>query len=110
MPREFRTCRLCLLEVEDEPHATLECQGHPGLHPLRVEFWNSVASLPGHLQDRLQSKRFWGPLVALRGILREGDTNVELATIFGRLTWKVMQIFQTVDLYIPDAAHTDTED
>ncbi|KAJ7722941.1 hypothetical protein B0H16DRAFT_1242809, partial [Mycena metata] len=38
IPRAWRLCRFCQMEVEDETHAALVCTGHPELSPLRADF------------------------------------------------------------------------
>ncbi|KAJ7088205.1 hypothetical protein C8R43DRAFT_864771, partial [Mycena crocata] len=38
IPRAWRLCRFCHLDVEDEAHAALVCTAHPELSPLRTVF------------------------------------------------------------------------
>lgn len=39
----------------------------------------------------------------LQGFLREGDSNVEVATLLGKLAWRVLQLFEQVEMRVPDA-------
>ncbi|KAJ7206242.1 hypothetical protein GGX14DRAFT_367259 [Mycena pura] len=42
IPREERLCRLCRRAVEDEVHATLDCDAHPPLVALRATFLHDI--------------------------------------------------------------------
>nr|GAT50713.1 predicted protein [Mycena chlorophos] len=55
VPREMRLCRFCQLEVEDELHALLRCDGNEELVDLRMAFVKDVLMLDSSLRDCYQA-------------------------------------------------------
>jgi hypothetical protein len=56
VPREWRLCRLCRRDVEDEEHVVLHCTGNEALVSLREAFLNDVRQLD---PVTLAPRAFW---------------------------------------------------
>ncbi|KAJ7859551.1 hypothetical protein B0H13DRAFT_1580683, partial [Mycena leptocephala] len=50
IPRAWRLCRFCQLDIEDEAHAALVCTAHPDLTPLRADFLRDIFAIQPSLQ------------------------------------------------------------
>ncbi|KAK7042221.1 RNA-directed DNA polymerase from mobile element jockey [Favolaschia claudopus] len=93
IPRAWRLCRLCLLDVEDESHAALVCTAHPGLTPLREEFLRDVFVLQPslrHLAMTRSANVFLGSLLLDRIV----------TTRVAKFVHDVLQIFETKEMWV----------
>jgi hypothetical protein len=96
VPREWRLCRFCRGGVEDEVHALLVCQGHPGFSPLRLAMQADVqALLPGF---------HWGTAschtqVTRRLLVLLHDRR--LAVLMAKFIYDILNIFDSHPMFIP---------
>lgn len=109
VPRVRRICRLCKSAVEDEAHALFECAGHNDLINHRHDFWQAIksSSFSASTQQSLTRRL---PLDAqLRQALAIGETDSDLATLVGKLAWRVLECFASVEFFIPPRALWEAE-
>ncbi|KAF7363892.1 RNA-directed DNA polymerase from mobile element jockey [Mycena sanguinolenta] len=93
IPRAWRLCRFCLLDVEDESHAALVCTAHPHLTPLRAQFFRDVfASQPSlrHLAMTRSADEFLGALLLDRTV----------TTRVAKFVHDVLQVFATKEMWV----------
>ncbi|KII94046.1 hypothetical protein PLICRDRAFT_36277 [Plicaturopsis crispa FD-325 SS-3] len=94
IPREWRLCRFCRTEVEDECHALLECAANAALVNVRRGFVMDVQRIApawAAANDGL-------PLADLLiGLTRERTLTKRL----GMFVWDVYEVFATTIMYVP---------
>ncbi|KAG6884744.1 hypothetical protein C0992_005811 [Termitomyces sp. T32_za158] len=99
LPRQWRLCRFCAQDVEDEVHALLLCDGHAELTQTRAAFKHVLHNIDPDLCA------LWGcipPLDFLIALI----TSKRCATAFGRFTFEVFSIFDSELPYIPPTSVT----
>ncbi|KAK7023212.1 reverse transcriptase domain-containing protein [Favolaschia claudopus] len=94
IPREERLCRFCQLEVEDEVHALLECEGHAALVEMRDVFLDDLLSVDPVLGSQ---KVVLDPLAFLRRCVasRKG------IPVVAKYVYEVLREFDCYMRYIP---------
>jgi hypothetical protein len=93
VPREWRLCRICRSQVEDEVHALLECRGDHlyQLEPLRDAMRMEVSAIaPDFL---------WHPdsHTQLLQLLHDRRLPIPIA----KFIFQVLTLFYSVPMYIP---------
>ena len=91
VPREWRLCRLCRMDVEDEVHVLLRCEGSSDLLVLRASFWHDVIAMVGNVHCEPDLFKW------LVGLLNDQHLTQRLA----KYTFLVLDLFAGVLLYIP---------
>ncbi|KAJ7034592.1 hypothetical protein C8F04DRAFT_1101509 [Mycena alexandri] len=94
IPRVWRLCRFCQMEVEDETHAALVCTGHPELSPLRADFLRDVFALRPALQSLVLTQPAEDFLACL--LLDQAVTSR-----MARYVFNVLQIYETREMWVP---------
>jgi hypothetical protein len=93
VPREWRLCRFCRAQVEDETHALMECHGDQShqLVPLRDAMrLDIIAIIPGWR---------WHP--NLRTQLLHLINDKRLTFSIAKFIYNILAIFYSVPMYIP---------
>ncbi|KAL0568902.1 hypothetical protein V5O48_013072 [Marasmius crinis-equi] len=94
IPREWRLCRFCRTEVEDEAHALLECTASPSLVDLRAVF---LAKLFQDTPSLQQSFPTADRLQFLRTFLHRHET----LPLVAKFVFQVLELYDTVDIWVP---------
>ncbi|KIY61145.1 GHMP Kinase, C-terminal domain-containing protein [Cylindrobasidium torrendii FP15055 ss-10] len=95
IPREWRRCRWCIENVEDETHVLLQCNGDPSVVEGRTEFWQEATKRRSKWHSVLK-RATHDSEDALLGILLTDD----LAGAFGKLAYVVLKALDTVPLWM----------
>jgi hypothetical protein len=93
IPRAWRLCRFCYLDVEDESHAALVCTAHPELTPLRTVFLRDVFALQPtlhHLATTRSADNFLGSLLLDRTV----------TTRVAKFVHDVLRVFDTKEMWV----------
>ncbi|KAK7023888.1 hypothetical protein R3P38DRAFT_2779333 [Favolaschia claudopus] len=93
VPRAWRLCRFCLLDVEDESHAALVCTAHPALTPLRVEFLRDIFALKPSMRNLAATRSadsFLGCLLLDRTVM----------TRAAKFVHDILQIYDTKEMWV----------
>lgn len=94
IPREWRLCRFCRLQVETEYHALLECELNDDLVVCRQKFLEDIyVKVPElrRLRLSLDAKDFLLCLLRCVPILNR----------VGKFIFDVLAIFDTIDIFVP---------
>ncbi|KAJ7755444.1 hypothetical protein B0H16DRAFT_1315668 [Mycena metata] len=94
IPRAWRLCRFCQMEVEDETHAALVCTGHPDLSPLRADFLRDVFELRPSLQSSVLTQSAEDFLACL--LLDQAVTSRMACYVYN-----VLQIYEMREMWVP---------
>ncbi|KAJ7168251.1 hypothetical protein C8R43DRAFT_983704, partial [Mycena crocata] len=94
IPRAWRLCRFCYMDVEDEAHAALVCTAHPMLTPLRAAFLRDLFVLQPSL------RHFAATQTAddfLTGVL----LNRVLTSRVAKFIYDMLEIYATKAMWVP---------
>ena len=91
VPHAWRLCRFCRLEVEDEVHALLKCEGSMELLALRLTFRRDVIDIVGNVPWRIDL------LEQLLDLLHDHRLTVRMA----KYVYDVLETFTNVPMFIP---------
>ena len=93
VPREWRLCRLCLTQVEDEVHALMDCQGDRSrqLVLIRDVMRRDVHEIVPDFQWHLDSHTL------LQFLIHDRRLSIPIADF----VFKVLTHFDSVPMYIP---------
>ncbi|KAJ7201783.1 hypothetical protein B0H12DRAFT_1036153 [Mycena haematopus] len=94
IPRAWRLCRFCWMDVEDESHAALVCTAHPDLTPLRAEFLRELFALQPSLRLVAMTRsadEFLGCLLLDRTV----------TTRVAKFVCEILRIFDTKEIWVP---------
>lgn len=96
IPREWRLCRFCYEQCEDEAHALLGCHINPELNHCRETFFNDASTLfpdfDGFTDDLSLSE-------LLQWLVEMGDGDFRRR--FARFVHDVFVIFAEKPVYVP---------
>ncbi|KDR75593.1 hypothetical protein GALMADRAFT_489789 [Galerina marginata CBS 339.88] len=93
VPRQYRLCRFCHGQIEDEVHALFHCPGSLPLQDARKDFFMALRSIsPKWLVCFMESD----PVDFIHIILREEPLTIP----FAKLAFRVLEHYGTVDLYV----------
>ncbi|KAG6873401.1 hypothetical protein C0992_008765 [Termitomyces sp. T32_za158] len=99
VPRQWRLCRFCMTDVEDELHALLMCEGSEELIQTRARFRQVLRNIDNDVGAS------WG-IVPPSDFLLALLTSKRCASAFGRFIYQVFSIFDASEQYTPLAEHT----
>lgn len=92
--RHHRLCRLCLADVEDEPHAFLSCNGNSDLNSLRSDFLSDIMVKVPSLRVLIGTS---DPCDFMVTVLNRLDIVKDVA----RYIYKLLRIYDHFPMYIP---------
>ncbi|KAJ7432657.1 hypothetical protein B0H11DRAFT_2379118 [Mycena galericulata] len=94
IPRAWRLCRFCQMDVEDESHAAFVCTAHPDLTPLRAHFLRDVFAIRPTLRHSALTQSadvFLGHVLLDRAV----------TTRVAKFVYDMLEIFATKAMWVP---------
>ena len=96
VPREWRLCRLCRKDAEDEEHVFLHCTGNGTLVSLRETFLSEARELDPISMERRDTHEL------LLSLLKSEEDSV--LQLVARYIFHVLRLVLEVELWRPDAS------
>ncbi|KAJ7757779.1 hypothetical protein DFH07DRAFT_742065, partial [Mycena maculata] len=93
IPRAWRLCRFCQMDVEDESHAALVCTTHLSLTPLQADFLCDVFAIQPTLQHKALTQ-------TAEAFLSRVLLDCMVTTRVAKFVYEVLQIYETQAMWV----------